>query len=292
MKIEIKEFLVFLRDHRYRIHIILVITIYTYFFLLIFEPFEVHLIENKFIELVGYSFMSLLVVSLYWLFIPKYILRKKRIKSILLNPLYLILIIITIGFFDFLLASFILKNYSFSLINFLKFQYYSFTISLFPTIILYLIFKISQSKKISQDELKEKEKLEMKLKMMETQISIKSEKILIKNQTKENTHLFLTNDLILFEAMGNYVNVHFKEKNATNSLMIRNTLSNIENYLSDHNTFLRCHRSFIVNIQHIDKLIGKGRNKKIVLKQLDKEVPITRTKIQQILQFLKDHTSG
>lgn len=56
-------------------------------------------------------------------------------------------------------------------------------------------------------------------------------------------------DVLYFEALGDYVKIHTKEK----KYAMRITMKNIETKL-DFNDFVRVHRSYIVALSHVDKI--------------------------------------
>lgn len=60
----------------------------------------------------------------------------------------------------------------------------------------------------------------------------------------------LLSNVMFFEALGDYVKIHTKEKNYA----MRITMKNIEAKLNA-NHFVRVHRSFIVALNHIDKVV-------------------------------------
>lgn len=58
-------------------------------------------------------------------------------------------------------------------------------------------------------------------------------------------------DIIYIEGMQNYLKLHFKDK----SLIIHQTMSSLEAILPK-DSFYRIHRSYLVNIKYIDKVLG------------------------------------
>lgn len=65
-------------------------------------------------------------------------------------------------------------------------------------------------------------------------------------------------DIIYLEAADNYVTIYYLNKQKTSHYLLRNSLKNLEEYLSKY-TFVRCHRSFIVNFDKV-KLIRKEKD--------------------------------
>ncbi|WES96455.1 LytTR family DNA-binding domain-containing protein [Chryseobacterium arthrosphaerae] len=79
-------------------------------------------------------------------------------------------------------------------------------------------------------------------------------------------------DILYVESMQNYTKLHFKDK----SLVIHQTMKAIEESLpSEH--FFRIHKSFLINIIHIDMISG-GR---LFINKT--ELPISRTRKEELL---------
>ncbi|MEG0928862.1 MULTISPECIES: LytR/AlgR family response regulator transcription factor [Chryseobacterium] len=79
-------------------------------------------------------------------------------------------------------------------------------------------------------------------------------------------------DILFIESMQNYTKLHFKDK----SLVIHQTMKAIEESLpTDH--FFRIHKSFLINITHIDMISG-GR---LFINKI--ELPISRTRKEELL---------
>jgi DNA-binding LytR/AlgR family response regulator len=86
-------------------------------------------------------------------------------------------------------------------------------------------------------------------------------------------HKLYCKEILFFEGCGNYVKIH-RDNNAP-TLMILDKLSDLENKLSK-DTFIRVHKSFIVNTYHIQVMEGN------LLKLKDKTVTISHTYKQNI----------
>lgn len=79
-------------------------------------------------------------------------------------------------------------------------------------------------------------------------------------------------DILYIESMQNYTKLHFKDK----SLVIHQTMKAIEESLPTEH-FFRIHKSFLINITHIDMISG-GR---LFINKT--ELPISRTRKEELL---------
>jgi DNA-binding LytR/AlgR family response regulator len=78
-------------------------------------------------------------------------------------------------------------------------------------------------------------------------------------------------DILYVESMQNYTKLHFKEK----SIVIHQTMKAIEESLSAEH-FFRIHKSFLINITHIEMISGRLYINKT-------ELPISRTRKEELL---------
>ncbi|MBP5413198.1 MAG: response regulator transcription factor [Bacteroidales bacterium] len=109
--------------------------------------------------------------------------------------------------------------------------------------------------------------------------------ILFKDE-KDTLKLSVKQDCVYFlEAADNYVNIYYLNKNKLNKCMLRNTLKNLEEQLKDKG-FIRCHRSYMVNINKI-KLIQKEKEGLFINLDLEEadNIPISKTYAEDILQM-------
>ncbi|WP_072999061.1 LytR/AlgR family response regulator transcription factor [Mariniphaga anaerophila] len=96
-------------------------------------------------------------------------------------------------------------------------------------------------------------------------------------------------DIFYLEAADNYVTIYFLNKQKVSHYLIRNSLKNLEEYLSEY-SFIRCHRSFIVNFEKV-KLIRKEKDglKLEIDAPTEMIIPVSKTYSQGVLdEFVKN----
>ncbi len=102
----------------------------------------------------------------------------------------------------------------------------------------------------------------------------------------QNIQLTLTSEALLYiESADNYIIVHYTEAAVLSKKMIRNSLKNIEVILQPFNC-LRCHRSYIVNLEQAVQLTKINSIHMLQLKACDTLIPISRSTIQTIKKSL------
>ena len=83
-------------------------------------------------------------------------------------------------------------------------------------------------------------------------------------------------DILYIEAQQNYVVIAYKSDHEVKKEMLRNTLSNIADALVN-TSVIRCHRSYLVNQNRIERINGNAQGLKLFLTDLkDTAVPVSR----------------
>ncbi len=98
----------------------------------------------------------------------------------------------------------------------------------------------------------------------------------------------LPTDILYIEAADNYVTIYFLNKQKIAHYLLRNSLKNLEEYLSEY-SFIRCHRSFIINFEKV-KLIRKEKDglKLEIDAPSELVIPVSKTYSQGVLkEFIK-----
>jgi hypothetical protein len=108
---------------------------------------------------------------------------------------------------------------------------------------------------------------------------------LVSDNVKESMRLS-RDQLVCVAAEGNYSKVYYRDQEAVSERLIRSPLKNIEASLKRHGGFVRCHRSYIINLYHITQASGNARSLKLQLDRLNFEVPVSRGFSQTILGHL------
>jgi DNA-binding LytR/AlgR family response regulator len=87
--------------------------------------------------------------------------------------------------------------------------------------------------------------------------------------------------------MQNYVSVCFQKDGISQKELLRNTIKNLETQIQS-SVLIRCHRSFMVNSDLIEKVEGNAQGLRLNLKNLeDFEVPVSRKYIPILKEIIK-----
>jgi len=113
------------------------------------------------------------------------------------------------------------------------------------------------------------------------------ELIRIESQLKKEELSFFPNQFIYAESDGNYTVFHLNQENKIKKKIIRNSISNVEQQLSQIPYFFRTHRAYIVNVKMVSAQKGNSLAYRLKLAGIDAEIPVSRQKTRDFDQILK-----
>lgn len=94
-------------------------------------------------------------------------------------------------------------------------------------------------------------------------------------------------NLFYIESADNYVNIYYLNKSKVSRFILRNSLKNIEESLTEFG-LIRCHRSFIVNIEKVKVLRKEKEGLFIDLGQEDIiDIPVSKTYSDKIMELFQ-----
>lgn len=114
----------------------------------------------------------------------------------------------------------------------------------------------------------------------------KESEITILTETTETLSLKL-NDFLFAEAQDNYSLLFYKQKNSCSKKLLRLPLKNLESQLNNH-FIIRCHRSFLVNVNAILKINGNANGYKLIVQDNEVEIPVSRSRGKEIIRQIQE----
>jgi hypothetical protein len=260
-----------------RFIISLLFGIFVGFFLLLFQPFDIYKIEhnNKNVFILGFGLVTFLAMMITYFFFPLIFKKfycaetwkiKKEFTHIIVN-------IILITFLNIAYSIFFCEScVQFHLVWF-KVFIFSFlsvlVIGLFPIIFMLIIYQ----NMILKRNIRNAEALTQTIKHQK----VESSDMIIFSVNKKKMLSLRSDQLILIESNGNYINVYYENRNLIKRDIIRNTLKNIEYITTNSSNFIKCHKSYIVNLNKLKKVNGNAQGYKVELEAIDFEIPVSRT---------------
>ncbi|MFA8434801.1 MAG: LytR/AlgR family response regulator transcription factor [Marinifilaceae bacterium] len=105
-------------------------------------------------------------------------------------------------------------------------------------------------------------------------------KIRIESKLKKDNLSFFPNQFLYAESDGNYVIFYLQEDHKVSKKVIRNSISNIAQQLSDTPYLVRTHRAFIVNLKKVTKKHGNASGYRLQLEGTESPIPVSRQNIK------------
>jgi hypothetical protein len=273
----------FLNTAKDKIWISLLISFFIYFFLLIFKPFGLNETElNIPVFLLGFLFITLGITLLShflfpFLFTSFFNPEKWNIGKLLIFMFVQILLISILNWFYTGLFDLSLIKHP----NLISFLFFTLAIGFFPVVFFVLfieryLFSINQ------------QTVNSLLGTLETKNIADTDMIItLISENKNEDFSIKLQDFICVKSEGNYVDVYFYDnnKNIENQL-IRTTLVKLEKSLVNYKNIKRCHRSYLVNLDVIDKVSGNARNYSFHINNLSFSIPVSRNFSKEIIAGL------
>ncbi len=92
--------------------------------------------------------------------------------------------------------------------------------------------------------------------------------------------------ILCIQAGDNYVTLFYESSETIKKILFRATLKSLEEQLQHRTEFLRCHKSYIVQLSHIEKVSGNAQGYKLHLPFLDFVIPVSRSLQNDVLEKL------
>ncbi len=195
--------------------------------------------------------------------VPKYLLERKYVRFTIYTTytviisLYLEMVVVTISFI-------VLANYNYNELDPMMTNIFALGFAVYLIVLVkafYLLFR-----RVKNNEFKVQQ-------LIEEKEALKTEFITVRADRKN--HQIKLDDITYLESLSDYVKIHFNDQ----TLTTRETISSFEESLPE--TFIRIHRSYIVNQNHIRKFNSTS------VKIDETELPISRTYKNDVLAVLE-----
>jgi len=247
-----------------RYFIILLISIIYIGYIIIFQPLGLSEFVNinKPLYIIGYGIIcaAILIINFFLLSV---VLKLKKIHWLTKYSSFAVINIFEVAFFSWLYTQSFFKQ-DLVVNNFINHLTVVFLISVVPLfLIIFFEEKIILNKKIQIYKKyipKEKD---------DQVITISS------LNSNENIEIF-SGQALCFKAAQNYTIVYYISGTELQKVIMRCTLKNIEEQLSNYKEFIRCHKSYIINKNNIKNIAGTSQNLKLILDKLNFNIPVSR----------------
>ncbi|MGA0556925.1 LytR/AlgR family response regulator transcription factor [Larkinella sp. VNQ87] len=257
-------------------------------FLLIFQPFDLSSWDtpNKTVKILGFGLISFLVTAFINLTTPrifaKYFTNERW--TVGREILWISAHITLIGVVNYLYLDWLIGNPRYSP-NLPAIIIVTFVIGLFPSAASVALNYIIQLKKYSQTA----SQLPISGHPEKPRETAPAQPLLTLTAENEKDSLSLRPaDLLYIESSDNYSTVVHLNENQPVKTLLRSSLSRLENQFgATAPTIVRCHRSYIVNLEKVEKVTGNAQGYKLHLHGGLFQVPVARKYNDTLVAQLK-----
>ena len=263
-------------------------------FLAIFQPFQINEWHTHFklLKLLGFGMVSFIVPSVFNVLLPHlYVSRTIEDNWNVGKEIATIMgIIMTIALGNLLFGNW-LGIMPLSLSAFWSILAVTCIIAIFPVTVHVIIkhnrllrINLKRSLELSR-QMAERHEIELnnvqnKLQDQNFTEAQKTNIELVAENNKDKIHL-LPEQILFIESSDNYCNVVYMENNARKKHLLRSSLKRIEGQINQSG-ILRCHRTYIVNLQNVSRVEGNAAGYKLYFYNSSDFVPVSRNFVQQI----------
>ena len=279
-----KPFPFFLNDNRKNIILILTTSIFVTLFLTLYTPFENP--NNTLINTIQWGVFCFIALYANLILIPKLfpalfeLTRWTLLKYILFNAW----LFLSLGILFTVINSLLFKCDINFISLFIKTQREVVLTGLIPLIVITILAKNNLLKQNLADAFEINKKLS-EIQTIKEQPKQLDHKTTIQTDTNETFSLNLT-DLVYILAMDNYSEIYWNENGKIAKKLLRVTLKNVETQLTNQ-FIVRCHRSYLINVQAIESISGNTNGYKLQMKNTDVEIPVSRAKGKEIIAHIQ-----
>lgn len=257
------------------------IAISIFLFILFFQPFTTDKFEfeNRLLFLSGFGMIVLIILIISQALFQLTLLRKEEHNdnnSIYIALYFLFQIAATCLAFVFYIRFVGQVSITFNIVVRVVF------ICLSLPVTFYLKFSIHSYQVQLKKYLLETRLMQKRLRQFSESYSNKYIEILSDNESAN--FRIQVSEIVFAKSADNYVEIGYHDEGIVKKKMVRSTLRNIEQQLSEYNNFIRTHRTSLVNIQYIVKLNKNFNTYWLSLDKTKETIPVSR----QYLIAVKD----
>ena len=265
-------------DLKHNTKIIFFISLGVFVFLFLFQPLQIDALamREKYFLVIGLGIVTFLSLSLNLLILPSLFPRILKgtswnVKKEIFWDLW-ILFTVSVGYFLYYKALGIME-FGFNMIITL------ILIAIVPTSVLIVLNR----HRLLRSHLRLANELNIKLKEYKSF----PDKLVHFVSDYQKDNLSIKASLIVFvRSANNYIEVFWKEDQKIVSQMIRCSLIKAEEVLKDYKFIFKCHRSYMVNINYIDKIEGSTQGYRLYFEKVDFPVPVSKNYVHKLKELI------
>ncbi len=283
----------YLNNDRENLAVVLAISLFTLFFLMIFKPFGLAITHDKPEAPFVFAGIAMAVLMVHVLLLPRLMPRWFDDGCWTLGgfALYNLWIMAVVSVFATIYGHYwLFEDSGYSFLSHLMFELFRvISIGLFPvSAMIFLMYN-----RMLIRSLRDMNRANQNLGQLKDIAAVRTgaengsanRDWLIKADTQEQ--LELSKEAFLYaEADDNYSRIVWLEDGEVQNRLLRLTLKNLEEQLPT-GPFSRVHRSFLVNLERVEELRGNASGYRLYLAAADAEIPLARTRSREVLDQIE-----
>jgi len=268
----------FSEDLKYNTKVIFFISIGIFVFLWLFQPFDIDSLDRKrkYYLIVGFAIITFLTLSVYLLLIPslfptKFSSAVWTIKKEIAWNLW-ILFTILVGYFFFTNS-----------LDAMKFNFYMVIKMVLTAILPITVMIIINHNKMLRAHVKRAEELNRQLK----EHKVNQEKVInFKSDYQKDSLAIKVNTLLFVRAADNYIEVFWKDGELIKNQMVRCSITMAEESVKEHKFVFKCHRSYMVNINYIERFEGNSQGYRLFFENVGFPIPVSKNLVGKLQELI------
>ena len=264
------------------------VSLFVALFLMLLQPFGLHQVNGsgKYLFITGFGMVCFVVMLLNNLVLTRLLptIFTEEKWTVFKEAIWLLWHILSIGTANLLYANF--ENVTtISLEGFFLFQGFTLLVGVFPL----TFFVVLNQNRLLRQNLKKAQALDQQLKERPIPAPTVANIVIKGEKAKDQVSLALS-ELLLISAADNYVVIFQKTTSGIEKTMLRNTLKQVATQLVEYPTLFRCHRSYFVNLDLIEKVAGNSQGYKLHFPNLPDPIPVSRSVAKDLIQLVNGET--
>lgn len=264
--------------------IILPISVFIGLFMVVFQPFGLYgfQVEHKTLLLAGYGLVTFLILVLDLILLPVLLpgLFRAERWTVFRELLNFTWILFTVGLGNLVYSS-ITIGFTLDLGNIVVFQAYTLFIGMIPVTALTLIKQSYLKRKNEGTAVSINEDLHP-----HTQAHHSEQVIRLMGDNLKDELTVAADDLLFIRSEGNYITVGYLKQGRFSQALLRNTLKYATDLVASHPFLYPCHRSWMVNLNRIERVKGNSQGLRIILEHFGEEIPVARKNMSEFREHI------
>lgn len=265
-------------DLKHNAKIIFFTSVGVFVFLFLFQPFDIGTlpVKERYYLMVGIAIVTFLSFSFNLLVVPSLFPKKFsssswNVKKEIFWDLWIL--------FTTLVGYFVVNKY----LGVTKVGF-SLIIKLVITAIVPItaIIVVNHNKMLRAN-LKLANELSKKLKENK---SIQDKIVYFTSDYQKDSLAIKVNLLLLIRSANNYIEVFWKEGVTIKNQMVRCSTAYAEEILNEYKFIFKCHRSYMVNINYIDKIEGNSQGYRLFFENISFPIPVSKNSVVKLKELI------